>query len=178
MTRVVALIVALAWLVADYVTKQWALAALAQDVIVVNNFMSFVLAFNPGAAFSFMADYGGSQRWILAVFALFISVWLIYTIVMDEHSPIVLLAYGSILGGALGNMIDRIALIDDFRFASWWGHIDNPKRGEVIDFILWHYDEYSWPVFNIADVAISLGVFLLITYWIKGWFSGGIRWDY
>lgn len=179
MGKIIAIAVAVVWLVIDYQSKQWALATLSQQMIVVNDYMNYVLAFNPGAAFSFMADAGGTQRWFFAALALVVSVWLVYSILKDDLNMVPRLAYGSVLGGALGNMIDRLALLDGRAFALKWGHIDNPKPGQVIDFIQWHYGEvFYWPVFNVADVAITVGVILLLFHWLSSLFLSGKRWGY
>lgn len=148
--RIAALLLALAWLIADYLSKQWALGALAQQPIIVNEYMNFALAFNRGAAFSFLADHGGWQRWFFTGLAATVGVWLVYAILTEQRRWLMLLGYGSILGGAVGNAYDRIV------------------HGHVIDFIQWHYQRYYWPTFNIADVAICIGVALLIVAWLFG----------
>lgn len=124
-------------------------------------YFNFTLLHNPGAAFSFLSDEGGWQRWLLGLIALVVSVFLLVWILRaDPKRKIELTALSLILGGAIGNLIDRIAL------------------GYVIDFIDWFYygmDEclmlfYSrselqtchWPTFNIADAAIFLGAGFLI----------------
>ena len=108
-------------------------------------FFNFTLLHNHGAAFSFLAAQGGWQRWFFAVIALVVSVmlvvWIARTCVNNKREAF---ALSFILGGALGNLYDRIAL------------------GHVVDFIVVHYHEHYWPAFNLADSAITLGAFILI----------------
>ncbi len=111
----------------------------------VTPFFSFTLAYNTGAAFSFLSDASGWQRWFFISIALVVSVVLVVWIRRlrsDEKLQAVALAL--ILGGALGNVWDRIAL------------------GHVVDFLLFYYDRYYFPAFNLADSAITLGAGLLI----------------
>ena len=110
-----------------------------------------MLTYNTGAAFSFLADAGGWQRWFLAGVALavsvFIVVWLFRLAPADRGLVIPL---GLILGGGVGNLIDRI----------WLGH--------VVDFISLHYDRLYWPAFNLADSAITAGA----AWWLLSAFFG------
>ncbi|MDI3325237.1 signal peptidase II [Pontibacterium granulatum] len=103
------------------------------------------LSYNTGAAFSFLADAGGLQRWFFMLIAVVVSVVLL---VWMKRTPRwqwwVGIAQALVLGGALGNLYDRVV------------------HGYVIDFISLHYGEYYFAVFNLADVAISLGAALLI----------------
>ena len=111
----------------------------------VTPFFSFTLAYNTGAAFSFLSDASGWQRWFFVSIALVVSVVLVVwmkRLRSDEKLQAVALAL--ILGGALGNVWDRIAL------------------GHVVDFLLFYYDRYYFPAFNLADSAITLGAGLLI----------------
>jgi signal peptidase II len=105
----------------------------------------FTLLHNRGAAFSFLDDAGGWQRYFLvaisSVVSVFIAVWL-YRIYRQEK--LLALALSFILGGAIGNLIDRAV------------------QGYVVDFIVVYYDTYYFPAFNIADSAISIGACLLI----------------
>ncbi len=142
--------IALVALVLDQVTKIWAENALGNDeVIVLTSFFEFQLAYNKGAAFSFLYSAGGWQRWFLSGLALvvsvLISVWIVRT--QKQHAQgrhWELLGLSLILGGAIGNLVDRVL----------YGH--------VIDFIVWHYEQYYWPTFNIADTAICIGAGLLV----------------
>lgn len=140
----------LAVVILDQLTKIWAEAALSGgEVIVVTSFFRFELAYNTGAAFSLLYDAGGWQRWLFSGLALLVSLGIVIWIVRlvqsgKEGRGWELLALALILGGALGNLYDRLAL------------------GHVVDFIVWHYQQYHWPTFNIADAAISTGAVLLI----------------
>ena len=110
----------------------------------VTDFFDLVLVYNPGAAFSFLADQPGWQRWFFIVLAFVVCIWL-FTM-MRQHVAEILnpAAFAFIIGGALGNVIDRIAY------------------GAVVDFLSFHIGPYTWPAFNLADSAIFLGVFLMI----------------
>ncbi len=115
------------------------------------------LRHNTGAAFSLFDEGGGWQRWFLAGLAIVISftiiIWLSQ---LNKKDKIEGLALSLILGGAIGNLIDRLL------------------HGYVIDFILWYYQEWSWPAFNIADSAISVGVFLLFLMLFRQSFASRI----
>ena len=132
-------------IVLDQLSKFRILAALrpGQSVEVLP-FFNLALVFNPGAAFSFLSDAGGWQRWFFVVLALAVSGWL--TLLIRQHAVerLLPLAAAMILGGALGNVIDRI------------------RFGAVVDFLDVHAAGWHWPAFNVADAAISLGVALLI----------------
>lgn len=133
-------------IILDQSTKQLALGALqpyqAQPVL---PFLNVTLAFNSGAAFSFLNDAGGWQKWFLTVFALLmsgvLSLWL-YRVPLSKRATAC--GVSLILGGALGNLIDRF------------------HHGFVVDFIELYYRQYHWPVFNIADSAICIGAVLLV----------------
>ena len=105
---------------------------------------SLVLWHNTGAAFSFLSDFGGLQRWLFSIIALAASAWIVW--LLRRHATQTIFAFGlsMILGGALGNLIDRVA----------YGH--------VIDFLLFHWDDHIFPAFNLADSAITCGAGLLI----------------
>ncbi len=135
---------AAAWFAADYFSKEWALTTLSQHSIQVNDWMNFRLAFNPGAAFSFLAGQDGWQRWFFAALAVVVSLWLLYSLMVDKLSILSRIGYAAILGGAVGNLYDRLI------------------HGHVIDFIQWHYQNHYWPTFNIADVGITVGVATVI----------------
>lgn len=137
-------------IILDQLSKQWAEAALgAGQSVVITSFFRFELAYNLGAAFSFLGDAGGWQRWFFAVIALAVSVFIVGWIARlarqgDAEKKLELLALCLILGGALGNLYDRVVL------------------GHVIDFIVWHYQDHYWPTFNIADSAICVGAAFLV----------------
>lgn len=143
---------ALVIVVADQITKYCATHWLVYGVpVAILPGLNFTLMFNTGAAFSLLSDASGWQRWFFAAVALTVSVvitlWLRQVGQREWWLPIALTL---ILGGAIGNFCDRLIL------------------GYVIDFIQVYYQEWSWPAFNIADSAISVGaVMLLLSGWIK-----------
>jgi signal peptidase II len=114
------------------------------ETIEVTPFFNLVFVFNRGAAFSFLSNADGWQRGFFIVLALAASVWIVW--LLRKHSTQVLfcLALSLILGGALGNVIDRFVY------------------GAVIDFLDFHVLGYHWPVFNVADTGISCGALLLV----------------
>lgn len=107
-------------------------------------FWNWVLTFNPGAAFSFLSSAGGWQRWFFTFLSLAVSAWIIVLLRRHAGECRLALALTLVLGGALGNVIDRV------------------RFGAVVDFIQWHAAGYYWPAFNLADSAITLGAALLI----------------
>jgi signal peptidase II len=107
-------------------------------------FFDFTLLYNPGAAFSFLADESGWQRWFFTVLAIAASVFIVWMMRKNTDQHRMMLALALILGGAIGNVIDRIA----------YGH--------VIDFLLFYWRDWYYPAFNIADTCITLGAMLLI----------------
>ncbi len=110
-------------------------------------FFNLTLSYNPGAAFSFLADHSGWQRWFFTILALAVSVFLIRWLhQIGNRDRWLSASIALVLGGAVGNLIDRLA----------YGH--------VIDFIQLYYRNWSWPVFNVADIAITLGVIGLIAH--------------
>ena len=132
-------------IVLDQLSKLWVLSALKYgERIEVTPFFNLVLVFNPGAAFSFLSDAGGWQRWFFVVLAIAVSGWL--TLLIRQHAAerLLPLAATLILGGALGNVIDRI------------------RFGAVADFVDVHAAGWHWPAFNFADSAISVVVALLV----------------
>ena len=136
--------VSLAVIVADQATKAAIHAALGPgEQIVVTGFFSLVLAYNTGAAFSFLAGADGWQRWLFAVIAVVASVVIVW-LLRRGGSKAFCLGLALILGGALGNLWDRLAL------------------GKVVDFLLFHYAGWAYPAFNVADSAITVGAGLLI----------------
>ena len=106
-------------------------------------FFNWVLTFNSGAAFSFLSDAGGWQRWFFTVLALGVSAWIVTLLRRHTSEFRLSLALTLVLGGALGNVIDRL------------------RFGAVVDFIQWHVAGYYWPAFNVADSAITIGAILL-----------------
>ena len=117
---------------------------LYESIAVFSNF-NITYVHNTGAAFSFLSDAGGWQRWFFAVLAAIVSLVIaLWMARLKKHEMQLGIALALILGGAIGNLIDRIAY------------------GYVIDFLDVYYQSWHWPVFNIADSAITLGVILLI----------------
>jgi signal peptidase II len=133
-------------IVLDQLTKYIAETSLDYRVP-VNMFtgLNMTLVYNKGAAFSFLSDAGGWQRWFFMALSITISIALIYWLrSVDRNRKYLAWGLALILGGAIGNLIDR----------SLYGH--------VIDFIDVYYSSWHWPAFNIADSAITLGAGLLI----------------
>ena len=131
-------------IVLDYVTKAWFVAHFREGEIVdVTSFFSLILAYNTGAAFSMFAGQGGWQRWFFTVIALVASAVLVWML-RRGGSRLMMCGLALILGGALGNLWDRIA------------------AGRVTDFLLFHYGGWSFPAFNVADSAITVGAAFLI----------------
>ena len=139
------LILAVVVALLDQFTKQMVMAKLQLgQMIPVTGFFDLVLVFNTGAAFSFLAEHGGWQRWFFTVLAVLISGWLLTLMHHHRHEKLLPAAFALIIGGALGNVIDRI------------------RFGAVVDFIQWHAAGLYWPAFNVADSAITVGAILLV----------------
>jgi len=133
-------------LILDQLSKIWidTSMSLYQSIPVFPSF-SITYARNYGAAFSFLSDAGGWQRWFFAVLAAGISVGLvIYLKSLKKDETLLAVSLSLILGGAVGNLIDRVIY------------------GYVIDFLDVYYQAYHWPVFNIADSAITVGVVFML----------------
>jgi signal peptidase II len=133
-------------IVLDFVSKQLAETYLtfAQPVYVLPVF-DLTLLYNKGAAFSFLANEGGWQRWFFTVIAIGVSAVLtVWLMKLKPKEKLLSIALALVIGGALGNLYDRLA----------YGH--------VIDFIHLHWDNNYFPAFNIADSAISLGAAMLL----------------
>ena len=129
----------------DLLTKQWVVQAFSYgDSLPLTSFFNLVRAHNSGAAFSFLAGAGGWQRLFFIAVASIASAVIIYLLRKHHRETLFSLALSLVLGGALGNLIDRIR----------WGY--------VVDFLDFFYGTYHWPAFNVADMAISGGVMLLI----------------
>lgn len=129
----------------DQLTK---LAVLARfqpgESLPLTSFFNLVLVYNPGAAFSFLADAGGWQKWFFVVLALAISGWIIHMLLADPEQKRQNFALTLILGGAIGNVIDRV------------------MYGAVVDFLDFHVAGWHWPAFNVADSGITIGAVLLV----------------
>lgn len=138
-------LLALIVVVLDLASKHLASANLTYgDPVVFTSFFNFTLLHNPGAAFSFLSDAGGWQRWFFTVIAAVVSVVLVVWIARSANKFLEAFGLTMILGGAVGNLYDRV------------------QHGYVVDFIVVHYQHYYFPAFNLADSAITLGAILLI----------------
>jgi len=137
----------------DQLTKHIAIEGLQPyaPYAVIPGFLNWTLAYNTGAAFSFLHDAGGWQRWLFSVLAIGVSavlvVWLRRLPRSDWRTALPL---ALVIGGALGNLIDRV------------------RFGHVTDFIEVYYQQWSWPAFNLADSAICLGAVALIVFGLGG----------
>ncbi|KFJ90873.1 signal peptidase II [Ectopseudomonas oleovorans] len=141
------LLLSLLILVADRVTKDIFEGTLSmyQRIEVIPGYFDWTLAYNTGAAFSFLADAAGWQRWFFAAIAIVVSVVLVVWLKrLKRHETLLAVALAMVLGGALGNLYDRVVL------------------GHVVDFILVHWQSrWFFPAFNLADTFITIGAILL-----------------
>jgi len=129
----------------DQLTKAAVLSAFRLgESLTLAPFFDLVLVFNRGAAFSFLSDAGGWQRWFFIVLALAISAWIVVMLTRHAAETLFSAALSLVLGGALGNVFDRC------------------NHGAVVDFLSFHIAGYYWPAFNVADSAISVGVALML----------------
>jgi signal peptidase II len=137
---------ALVMIILDQLTKAWMTTNLHYgETITLTSFFNFTLLHNTGAAFSFLSEAGGWQRWFFGAVAGVVSVALVIWIArLPRKNVWEACALALILGGAVGNLYDRVML------------------GYVVDFIVLHYERYAWPAFNIADSAICVGAAMLI----------------
>ena len=141
------LLISLFVLLLDQITKYIVRSrmSLYETIPVIKNFWNWTLMYNKGAAFSFLASYHGNlPKIFFGIVALSVSVWIINYILGKNYSKLTGSAMSYILGGALGNLIDRIL------------------HGRVTDFIQWYYKSFYWPAFNLADSFICIGVAILI----------------
>lgn len=134
-------------IILDQLTKNWAEISLVlhKPLAIIPGF-NLTLMYNQGAAFSFLSDAGGWQRWFFTVLSSVVSVALLIWLknIRQQDNPVLKAAIALILGGAVGNLIDRALY------------------GQVTDFIQIYYSSYYFPAFNVADSAITLGAGLLI----------------
>ncbi len=133
-------------ILADQLTKYLIEAnLLVFETIPILPFFNLTLVYNEGAAFSFLADQGGWQRWFFAILAVAVTIILVVWLArLRHHEKVVAAALALIIGGAVGNLIDRV------------------RYGHVVDFLDVYYKDWHWPAFNIADSAITIGVALMI----------------
>ena len=142
---------------ADQATKAAVLATIREgDAIAITPFFSLALTFNTGAAFSFLSAASGWQRWFFVAVAVSAAV-VIIVLLRRGGSAWYASGLALILGGALGNLCDRLAL------------------GKVVDFLLFHYAGWAYPAFNVADSAITVGAALLIFDSLRGHDDGPAR---
>lgn len=132
--------------VVDQVSKLWIVQRFQEfEVLTVWPVFNLTLVYNTGAAFSFLSNAGGWQRWFLSAVALTVTVvMLVWMARLRRSERLLSIALALVVGGAVGNLIDRVRL------------------GKVIDFLQWHWEQWYWPSFNLADSAIALGVILLL----------------
>ena len=141
------LVIAALVVIADQVTKYLVVNRMSLfDSIAILPHLNFTLLHNTGAAFSFLADAGGWQRWFFVLLSAGVSVFILLWLrrMPKDQGPLLPLSLSLILGGALGNVIDRAV------------------HGYVIDFIDFYYGSWHWPAFNIADSAITVGAVIFI----------------
>jgi signal peptidase II len=137
--------IALVVIVLDQLAKLWVVRDFFYgESLAVTSFFNLVLAHNTGAAFSLLADAGGWQRVFFVGIAAIAATVIVYLLRKHRQEPLFCLALSGILGGALGNLIDRVRL------------------GYVVDFLDFHALGYHWPAFNVADMAITGGAILIV----------------
>ena len=129
----------------DQISKAWISSHfIYAESMPVTGFFNLVLAHNQGAAFSFLNDAGGWQRWMFSLIAVVASVWIVWLLRKHAEQKLFCFAMAMILGGALGNLIDRVAY------------------GYVVDFLDFYWSNYHFAAFNLADSAITCGAALLL----------------
>lgn len=133
----------------DQLSKAWVLARLPeyQPVPVIDGFWNWFRTYNTGAAFSFLSEAGGWQKYLFVALALVVSIalarWLARTPRGDWKTAV---PFALVIGGALGNLLDRL------------------QHGHVVDFIQWYWRDHYWPAFNVADSAIVVGAVALALF--------------
>lgn len=133
------------WILLDQLTKIAILKTFAYgESRPITGFFNLVLAYNRGAAFSFLAAAGGWQRWFFTGLGVAAALFIVWLLKRHSEQKLFCFALALILGGALGNVIDRLV----------YGH--------VVDFLDFHLRGYHWPAFNVADCGICIGAVLLI----------------
>lgn len=129
----------------DLYTKHLIQAAFAYgDMLTITSFFDLVRYHNQGAAFSFLADAGGWQKWFFSGISVVAAIVITYLIQKHRTEKLFCVGLALVLGGAIGNLYDRVTL------------------GYVVDFLNFHYRDIYWPAFNVADSAICIGVGLLL----------------
>lgn len=156
------LLVGLFTLIADQASKLWARdslpvhptpCAIPDDVVahkcvgtkvtLIDGFWDWRLSFNPGSAFGLFDSAGGARVFLSIIGILAVIAMVLMVRKAKDSQPLLAVALGLVAGGAVGNLIDRIYF------------------GVVTDFVLWHYKTKEWPVFNVADVALVIGVVMM-----------------
>ncbi|MDR2625197.1 MAG: signal peptidase II [Zoogloeaceae bacterium] len=139
------LIAAAAVLAADQASKHVVLAYLQYgEQVPLTGFFSLTLVYNTGASFGLLADMGGWQRWLFTLLALGICLWILVMLWKHPRMRLQNTAFSLIMGGALGNVMDRL------------------MHGAVVDFLDFHLAKWHWPAFNLADSGITAGALLLV----------------
>jgi signal peptidase II len=118
--------------------------SIGERLPVINGFFDLTLLYNKGAAFSFLHSAGGWQRWFFTIFGTLAALFILWLLSRHAGQKLFALALALILGGAVGNVVDRV------------------MRGQVVDFLSVYHDRWYFPAFNVADAAISIGAVLLI----------------
>lgn len=111
---------------------------------IISNFFDLTLVFNPGAAFSFLSNQNGWQKYFFLILAIVVSCYLIYAVFKKHFGLLGSIGAMMIVGGAIGNVIDRLI------------------HGQVVDFLLFYFGNYYYPAFNVADSFICIGAGLLL----------------
>ncbi len=141
----------LAVILLDQLTKQMVEQSLSlYEIVPLLPSLNLTLAYNEGAAFSFLSDQGGWQRWLFSGLALLVSLVLVGWLTKLKQERLLAITLALIIGGAVGNLIDRVLF------------------GHVIDFIDVYVHRWHWPAFNVADSAISVGVVLMFIDAFRG----------
>ena len=140
------LLLSLVVILTDQLTKVLVVRrfSLGERLAVIPEFFDLTLLYNRGAAFSFLASAGGWQRWFFIGIGVAAAGFILYLLWQHGSQRLFATGLALILGGAIGNIIDRI-----------W-------HGQVVDFLLVYWKTFFWPAFNVADSAITLGAVLLI----------------
>ncbi len=143
-------------IVLDQISKQWFESHfMLYEQVNVLPFFNLILTYNHGAAFSFLSDQSGWQRWFLSAVSVGVTVVLLLWLRgLKSHEKITALSLSLIIGGATGNLIDRVLL------------------GHVIDFLDFYIGQHHWPAFNLADSAITMGVAVMVYELL---FGGGAK---
>ncbi len=132
-------------IVFDQLTKLWISSHFAYgESYSVTGFFNLLLIHNLGASFGMLNDAGGWQRWLFSGIAIAASAWIIWLLRKHQQEKLFCIALAFILGGALGNLIDRL------------------MYGYVVDFLDFHWNEHHFAAFNVADSAINIGAALLL----------------